>query len=258
MHPNENIYFNFLIGGLKGAQSRNFPSWGNSFGNAYFQGIKWINQNVPQGSKLSLIQGTLFNVPPILVRKDINFSLENWSGINKGGEYLMDLTFNDTAKEFNYEWEYLEKFLVPVYELKVDSVSILKIWENDLDHTKKEYRLSERVYTGKLTMAKNSNLLTVNLDREVVLSQVGLTFSPVKNCFPLTNSFLETSQDGTAWLREKDWIPYRQVNLKSNVEGNTVHFYLAGKKTRMMRFWFDNKNSCGLQNPKISITELTE
>ena len=256
LHPNENVYFNFLIGGLKGAQSRNFPSWGNSFGNAYFQGIKWINQNVPQGSKLSLIQGTLFNVPPILVRKDINFSLENWSGISRGGEYLMDLTFNDTAREFNYEWEYLEKFLVPVYELKVDDVSILKIWKNDLEHTKEAYRLSEVVYTNKFVLTKNNNLLTVDLGREVTLSRVNLDYLPSKDCFPLTTSFLETSMDGTNWVREKDRIPYSQVYMESNVKDGRVIFFLAGKKASFIRFWFDNIYSCGLDSPKVTIRVL--
>ena len=54
----------------------------------------------------------------------------------------MELTFNDSGKDFFYVWEYTNKFLIPLYEVKIDGVSILKIWKNDLEHTKKEYRLS--------------------------------------------------------------------------------------------------------------------
>jgi hypothetical protein len=256
MHPNENVYFNFLIGGLHGAYERNFPSWGNSFGNAYFQGIKWINQNAPQNSKLSLIQGTLLNVPPILVRKDINFRPENWSGIERGGEYLMELTFNDTAREFNYAWEYVNSFLVPVYELKVDGVTILKIWKNDIEHTQKEYRLVEKKYQGSTTIKKNNNLLIADLGKELVISRVNLSYSPFGDCFPVNASFVETSLDGLNWLREKDPVPYSQVELKSNSENGQINFYIAGKKARYIRFWLDNLDSCASMNSSIKITEL--
>jgi len=253
LHPNENVYFNFLIGGLKGAQSKNFPSWGNSFGNAYLQGINWINVNAEKGAKLSLIQGTRLNVPPILVRKDIDFSGIHWSGINRGGEYLMELTFNDTTKEFHYAWEYVDKFLDPVYELKVDGVSILKIWKNDFDHTKKEYQFTESTYQSPLIIKKNANLLTVDLNKETRLSRIKLIFTPFKDCFPITTSFVEISSDGTNWLREKDWIPYPQVGLKSNSEKGQIEFYIAGEKARYIRFWLDNVDSCALNKPNISI-----
>lgn len=256
MHPNENVYFNFLIGGLHGAYERNFPSWGNSFGNAYFQGIKWINQNVPQNSKLSLIQGTLLNVPPILVRKDINFRSENWSGIRRGGEYLMELTFNDTAREFNYAWDYVNIFLIPVYELKVDGVSILKIWKNDIEHTNKNYRLVEKKYQKSITIKKDDNLLMADLEKEFMISRINLLYSPFNDCFPVTTSFVETSLDGLNWLREKDRIPYPQIELKSNSENNQIDFYIAGKKARYIRFWLDNKKSCALGKPEISVRVL--
>ena len=143
MHPNQNVYFNFLIGGLKGAAMKHFPSWGNSYGNAYLSGIKWLNQNAAKDSKLALVQGTRPNAPPILLRSDILLDNKNWSGLTRDGEYLMELTFNDTGKAYYYTWEYVDKFLEPVYELKVDDTAILKIWKNDIEHTKKEYRVSE-------------------------------------------------------------------------------------------------------------------
>ena len=134
LHPNENVYFNFLIGGSPGAQEKNFPSWGNSYGNAYKQGVDWINANVEDGAKLTLLQGELQNVYPPSLRSDIDFSKDNWSGSKKGGEYIMELTFNDTARAFSDKWDYVDIFLNPVYEVKVDKVSILKIWKNDPEH----------------------------------------------------------------------------------------------------------------------------
>jgi len=255
-HPNENVYFNFLIGGLKGAKEKNFPSWGNSFGNAYFQGIKWINENAPKEAKLTLIQGTRLNVPPILVRKDIDFSALNWSGINREGEYLMDLTFNDTTTEFHYAWEYVENFLVPVYEVKTDGVSILKIWKNDIDYTRQEYRLSEKEYFGSFSTKKEQNLLIVNFNKDLTLSRVILSYGSTEGCSPISMSYLETSKDGINWVREKDWIPYPQVGAKSNNEGDKITFYLAARKARALRFRFDNANSCAFGNPQAVLKIL--
>jgi len=255
-HPNENVYFNFLIGGLKGAAKINFPSWGNSFGNAYFQGIKWFNKNAPENAKLSLVQGIHINVPPILVRKDIIYNADSWSGIERKGEYLMELTFNDTAREFHYEWEYLDNFLIPIYEVNVDGVSILKIWKNDWEHTRKGYQLNETEYSGPVSINKVNDSLTVDMQKDLILSRINFSYSNQKNCTPISMSFVETSADGNSWLREKDWIPYPQVGLKSNSQDNKITYYFAGRKTRMFRFLLDDSNSCGFISPRISIVVL--
>ncbi len=138
LHPNQNVYFNFLIGGLPGAMAADFPSWGNSYGNTYKQGVDWINANAEQGAKVTFLQGELQNVYPPSLRSDINFSKDNWSGSEKGGEYIIELTFNDTARAFPDKWDYVNNFLIPVYEVKVDGVPILKIWKNDRQHSRQE------------------------------------------------------------------------------------------------------------------------
>jgi len=136
IHPNENVYFNPLIGGLKGASIRNFPDWGTTLGSAYKGGIDWINQNVERDSKVALIRGLLSNVPRIFIRPDIYFSESHYSGNKKNGEYLIEVV--------DYRWnldipeekrKYIET-LVPAYEEKVDDVAILRVWKNDIKHTR--------------------------------------------------------------------------------------------------------------------------
>lgn len=251
MHPNQNVYFNSLIGGLKGAKDKNFPSWGNSYGNAYFQGIKWINENVPYGSKLSLIQGIETNAPKILFRPDINFDNSNWSGIEREGEYLMELVFDDTGRAFYYTWEYVDKFLEPVYQLEVDDVPILKIWKNDLEHTKANYQTSDKLSQIPLKMKTEENRLVIEFEREIILSKVELKFIPKEGCSPIQTTFVDTSLDNQKWLREKDWIPFPQVGDNDNLEGNTIVFHFAVREARFVRFWFDNIASCGLNSAKV-------
>lgn len=256
LHPNENVYFNNLIGGLFGASERNFPSWGNSFGNAYFQGIKWINKNAEYGSKLSLIQGTSTNAPAIFLRSDIDYKSGNWSGINREGEYLMELTFNDTNRDFNYAWDYVENFLNPVYELKVDGVSILKIWKNDLQHTKKLKQKNEIEFLDSFNVDVKENLIKVNLNKEVSISRIILNFDPLPDCLIPKAAFVETSNDGLNWIREKDPIPFRQIKQKDNMTDNKIEYFVAGKEARYVNFVFENKNACPLNYTSIKILVL--
>lgn len=264
MHPNQNVYFNFLIGGLKGATERNFPSWGNSFGNAYLQGIKWINEHAEYGAKLALIQGTPSNAPLIFLRPDINYLVNGnedtpytyFSGIDKEGEYLMELTFNDTGKNFFYRWEYVEKFLDPVYELKVDGVSILKIWKNDLEHTKKDYKLNELLFSDRPNFSIENNNLIIGFKQPTDLSHISINFSSKPGCIETQNTFVETSLDSQTWYREKDSIPQLQIGHISNISQDSINYYFAGKWAKYVRFLFSDKNSCPLSKPNIVIYSL--
>lgn len=249
LHPNENVYFNQLIGGLRGAKERNFPSWGNSFGSAYRQGIDWINKNVEKEAKLALIQGTPANAPLIFIRPDIDYKNANWSGIERGGEYLMELTFNDTEQAFYYAWEYVDTFLEPLYELKVDGVAILKIWKNDFSHTNKEYRTGEVLFKDKLKNYPEGKNFVLEFPDEIILSRILLSFLPKVECVPLGTGFVETSINSKDWQREKDWIPFPQVKGKQNIEGDKITFFFAARRAKFVRFVLDNQNSCVLNNP---------
>lgn len=136
IHPNENVYFSPLIGGLNGAWKRNFPDWGTTIGSAYKGGIEWINLHTERDSRVALVNGLLSNVPRISIRPDIYFSESHYSGDKKQGEYLMEvIDYRWNSVTLQEKIKYLET-LVPVYEEKVDGVAILKIWKNDILHTR--------------------------------------------------------------------------------------------------------------------------
>ena len=136
IHPNENVYFNPLIGGLSGAKEKGIPDWGTTLGSVYKQGINWINYNAEKEANVALIKGLSSNIPRINIRKDINFFEKYYSGEEKKGEYVIEVV--------DYRWsldipkekrDYLET-LIPVYEVKVDDVAILKVWKNDVQHSR--------------------------------------------------------------------------------------------------------------------------
>lgn len=254
MHPHQNVYFNFLIGGLKGASERNFPSWGNSLGNAYKTGIDWLNKNAEQNAQVALVQGTKANAPLISFRSDINYDITNFSGIERKGEYLMELVFNDTGKAFYYRWEYVENFLDPVYELKVDGVAILKIWKNDLEHTRPNYRFLEKQYGGNIEISRDDRFITLTMDREVLLSRMDITLNT--NCVPVRESYIETSLDRQSWTQEKDPLSSDQLIGVNAIADSHLKFLFAGRKARFIKVVFNNSQECFLKNSDVKFTTL--
>lgn len=136
IHPNENVYLNPLIGGLKGAKEKDFPDWGTTLGSVYQQGVVWLNNNAEYNANLALIKGFQSNIPRIKIREDINFHEKYYSGENKKGEYLMEVIDSNWDRDIPYEKRSYLETLIPVYEVKVDGVTILSVWKNDQKHTK--------------------------------------------------------------------------------------------------------------------------
>lgn len=136
IHPNQNVYMNPLIGGLKGAKDGDFPDWGVTLGSAYQQGMDWLTIHAEPEANIALVKGLLSNVPRIKIRPDINFSEFYWSGQAKKGEYLMEVTDYYWMRDIPQEKRLYVDTLEPVYEVTVDSVPILTIWRNDKEHTK--------------------------------------------------------------------------------------------------------------------------
>jgi len=262
LHPNQNVYFNHLIGGLDGASKKNFPSWGNSLGNAYLQGIEWLNANAENGSKIALIQGTPSNAPVIYFRKDLDYLVNgnvdsretHFSGIKRKGEYLMELTYNDTGRDFFYVWEYISNFLEPVYELKVDGVPILKIWKNDLEHTKPEFKLSQKnIFPDQLFV--NKNKIVIEFYTEVLLSKVDLEFNNNQPCD--ISGTVESKNKRGEWVREKDGFPQYQISRTLNTREKGLSYFFAGRRTRGVRIIFEDENKCEIfSSPQILVTVL--
>lgn len=258
IHPNENVYFNFLTGGLSGAVERGIPAAGFSFGNAYWQGVQWLSKYAPEGSKVALIQGTNLNVPPFTVRPDITSSNYYWSDIERQGEYLMELTYASQARVYHYPWEYVEKILIPVHEVAVDGVPILIIWKNDLEHTRPEYRKKEVTYEGPVKTAVKGTILEVVVPVEVLLSKVEVTYSPLlEGCTLPKYVSVETSLDGTSWTREGDTEPDTQVSISAiGKKPNLFRYYFAARVAKFLRIDAGSKNPCLLKKPLVELLIL--
>lgn len=241
IHPNENVFFNSIIGGLRGAKEMNIPSWGNSFGGAYRQAFKWINENAEKDSRLVYAYELMPNAPWIWVRPDISFSNSYRSGFLVNGEYVITLTYDGTINRSYFD-SYLENLFIPVYESKVDDVSVIKVWKNDVEHLKPEYK-NQKLIKGIYWKAKEGMVL-IDLKEEFKLSYLKATFSD-KNCKPLVVGKFSLSVDNIGWQELKDRLPMYEIGpLGLQPSKNLFYYPFVGNDARYIRIDITPIDSC--------------
>lgn len=252
LHPNENVYFNFLIGGLKGAQQANIPYYGNSFGNAYYPAAKWINLNAPPGSKVGLLQGTSVNIPVSYFTSSTNYSNSVWSGITRQGEYLVELTHQGNEVAYPFAWEYVKRVLIPVYEVTVDDVPLAKVWKNDLEHSRAEYQ-KEISLPVRNTSSLNETL-EITLDQVYSLAQLKVNFDTLGRCQPFKKGVIQTSVDGINWRTESEKLPDFQIKAYPPLEGGKLRYIFPANPAQYIKVVSDSQNSCLFHNFQVEVS----
>lgn len=255
IHPNENVYFNFLIGGLAGAKNKDIPYWGDSYGNAYFPGILWLNTHAEMDAKVSTPVGNTSNIPRFKLRPDIAVSPYYWSGLKHSGEYLIELTYNYDPMNY-FALKYLNEAMIPVYEVKVDGVAIAKVWKNDLNHVKSEFKNTQNIFVSPQTN-KTAQTLELDLHEVKKIMKVQIT-QPITDCTPLKTGYVATSADGKIWTREPEDIAVDQQNREEIKTLTPIYEYLfVARNARFITFNVDGQNTCLLKATQAVVTVLT-
>ena len=243
IHPNQNVYFNPLIGGLEGTKDKNFPYLGNSFGNAYRQGIHWINEHAQNGSTLVLAQELMPNLPKLFVRSDLKYTNSLRSGYIKKGEYVIGLNYGSELNTSYYSSRYYYRYLKPIYQIKVDNVSILNIWKNDLANTKKGFDVEETV--SDLNYENSDNGILIDLKKPTYISKIQWSFS-TNNCKSADQIYFNISVDGENWYKTPHVLPQDLPIpiLERQPVGNTISYPFAAEYARYINIVLDPKESC--------------
>lgn len=245
-HPNENVYFNALVGGLAGAKEKDIPSWGNSYGAAYRQGVNWINENAEEGANVVYAHELIPNIPRIFLRTDLVFWNVNRSGYLRKGEYAITLTYDGTSERSYYDM-YLERFIEPSYQASVDGVPILKVWKNDEKHLKLDW---EEKLHSRVGLEKTEHGLEFDLKNDLLLSRLEIEYFE-KNCPLLVSGRVAISKDGKLWqnlpgLLPRDWlIPVLGQQPK---DGKFIQPFV-GQRARYIRLYLSPEDTC-LKNVK--------
>ena len=248
MYPNESVYFNPLIGGLKGAKERNIPGWGNSLGSTYRQGIRWINTYAQREAKIATLFGLRSNIALTDIRADIEFESQFRSGIMRQGEYIIGPT-HEGSQEDSYLYKYLERFLEPAYQLKAQGVPILKVWKNDLAHTKEDYQ-NEKKIIGAPSYSQNGKTLIVDAGSLVKFTKVDIRYPP-SSCLPPREGYIEYSTDGERWSREGNDLAHRPIPFwfQTEPDPGTFQFLFAAEPARYIQFVNIDPSSCLFKKP---------
>lgn len=241
IHPNESFYFNQLIGGLEGA-TKKFIIWDTALGNQYMQGIRWINTHVEKNSKLIMRWGMISNIPIIKIRQDITFGNYQESVYKKKGEYVIGLV--NTGIAFGYYADYYESFLNPVHEIKVDGIPILKIWKNDVSHTKKGY-IREKDITSTTDMSLVEDGILAKLKEKKYIVRLLISFP--QEC-KVTGGYVYTSEDNVTWKRETDGLLDVQSANLVKIKNGVIMQQLAAVPAQYIKITI-------LQEPKCSIND---
>ena len=257
IHPNENVYFNPLIGGLKGAKEREIPYWGNNFGNAYRQAVAWINQNAEKGSTLVLAQELMPNLPKLLVRSDLKYGNNLRSGYIRNGEYVIGLDYGLATNRSYYSSRYYNRYLNPVYQIKVDETSILNIWINNLSHTKKGFIQEEK--TTDISYKPTDRGILVDLKRPLYISKIQWSFLNFK-CAPPQQIYFNVSADGNNWYKTPHVLPEDLPIpiLDRQPVGNTITYPFAAEYAQYIYIIIDPENSCPKNIQSLSVFHLPE
>ncbi len=133
--PYLHTYYNQISGGLAGARNGWLgPEAGDYWNSSYRQGMTWLSQNAPQGS---IVRGMTAEwiidlTAPLFLRPDIRImTQENIPDFNVMNQSDHPIYLIFVIRQWNHldELAYCQKHKTPVYQIDVDGVPILQIFE---------------------------------------------------------------------------------------------------------------------------------
>lgn len=190
LFPNENLYANSVVGGVRGSFKNNLVSQKKNYGNVYKQAADWLNIHAEKNANLALLTGNEFALSPTFLRHDISISPYNFSGFAQKGEYVIEVYDPSNPQYFAYQ--YLFRFLQPVYTLRVDGTALLKIFHNIPQKIKPDMR-REQTITNPLVRMHQTPLgkqVAINIGVPVRITKIVVDNVP-KNCQKISYNYGE-------------------------------------------------------------------
>lgn len=242
LHPAENVYFNFLIGGLKGAKQANITGWGYNDGGIYRKATVWLNEHAEKNTHIvtAFSEPADFYIPEL--REDL-LADNYFSGYLQGGEYIIALT-HDSELQDTYRMQYPENFLEPVYVYSVDEVPLIKIWKNDKKHLKKGIEFSEKIFINPKTEIEN-NAMIWDLSSSYNITYVEVVFKDFTECKIMPDSILQISDDKINWDILSGSYPGELIEaLGEQPKNNKLIMPIAGLEARYILLSTQKNDGC--------------
>lgn len=254
LHPNEDMYFNLLTGGIKGAREKGMIVHGLSFGNTFLQGVKWLNEHAAKNAVCD-VDGLSSAIQPKTLRDDIKLD-RCFSGLERKGEYLLYL-YEDGKINTYTAGLFPEAYLKPVHQIKVQDVPIFNIYKNETAFT----------YPGMVNYAQLNlklrwfiapdNSLEIDLRKKVLPCKIEFIFSE-KSCSGLADGLILSSSDYLNWKRDAVNLPGGDDS--SYQEGRYDHFLNPPQITQFFKIhsYPPEKSTCYQKVRDIKVWVLTD
>ncbi|MHC5064242.1 MAG: glycosyltransferase family 39 protein [Planctomycetota bacterium] len=158
-HPNGICYFNQVTGGLAGAQERGVAQATDYWGNSYWQGLAWLDENAPVGSDLlvPLADHLVKSAAPLRLREDIR-RLEEGAEPSGGTLLCMYITRRGA---YGPAIDVLET-IDPLHSIQVQGGSILKITAATGEKLEEFWTAWQRENRAKKTSGRVANWFLAN------------------------------------------------------------------------------------------------
>lgn len=249
VHPNENVYFNSISGGLPRAIKEKLPAAGNSYGNAFAAAVEWLNQNAELNAQLALPVSTASSLPIERLRPDIVVNDVHFSGPLRFGEYVVELSYVGFPPP-TFATDYLA-LGQPIYEEKVEGIPLVKIWRNDEQH----FPLPGLRRFPIVVSTTDSQTFTMTLpDVRRVWSITFQSFAPCAGDVAGHFSVLDPSG---ATQRFGEATPVKQLTFDSPKDPHQLFYRIAGKQALAVSFSIDDAHGCAFA-PESAILETSD
>lgn len=254
IHPNQNVFYNSFIGGLRGAKERNFYGYANTYGNSYYQAVKWLNANAPSGSKISLIWGLNQNITRSRVRPDITHLGASRSGYTQLGEYLLSTQEYGLPIYGTFRYKYADAFLRPVHVEEVDGVPLFKLWKNEEKYVKPGLNLKDEIQVEYTPLFKDElgPVLQMVFEEPVDLKRIEYDFVSEECMLGSIGTITYVSRDGVNMYRVPDGI--NDFTLEEITPyGADLSYLFAGDTAVAIQLSFPTEYTCDIKDIDISV-----
>lgn len=244
IHSNENVYFNELIGGLRGAVRYGLEGANNTYGNAYKQGVQWLNTNAEYGSTISLGMGIRSAIPDGYVRSDIQYVGDQSIISAQKGEYIMELAYPGMNVNDYFRMRYALRFLNPVHIISVDGIPLLYIWKNDKQHTRVnqqvEYEIPKSAYQEQVT----NDTVRFSFTNTIPIKRIEFFYNNNACAASVQNALLSVSNDrGKTWFNS--WGVVGNFNFEIPFHPGAKNVYLfTGEEITDLNMYHSQISGC--------------
>jgi hypothetical protein len=244
IHPNENVYFNELIGGLRGAVRNGVEGANNTYGNAYKQGIRWLNTNADYGATISLGMGIRSAIPDGYIRTDIRYVGDQSIISAQKGEYIMELAYPGMNVNDYFRMRYALRFLNPVHVVSVDGIPLLYIWKNDKQHTMVNQQIEDEMQKNDYQQETTNDAVRFSFINTIPIKRIEFFYTNTSCVNLIQNTFLSISNDrGKTWFNS--WGVVGDFNFEIPFHPGVNNVYLfTGEKITDLNLYYPRSENC--------------